>query len=704
MKKTFLLLLPFFMAYCVRHSDNPPKSAKQIDAKSEVFDIPSQPKSGPTPTDTIYKTRTVERPMIWAWDDKSAGFSVTEEHPLTITENMVAQTTGGTKNAWLSFDGKEGTFWFPGWNAFPTTAVVDLDAEYEVTKLRLFDMNGAPQLVVKTGKTATDLTPLENTVVLDAWNTWREVQIHRKAVRYLSFTLTTAQGDRQLPEVQIWVAGDSSPPTPPDPTDTVTPPPPPPPPPPGPSADKYTGAALYFGTNSFPWIPPASLELPWMRTYFSSGWAWRPDGIYPEPLWQAGTPVAPGLDTYLRNMKSAGQRVILCVNQTPEWYRPTGRADNNNDFPPIKPGLSRVDPKNYKDFAEFLWQLSARYGRKVWPVSDLRLAKGPVFGSDWVPENLNPPLSGADLLTHIEGGNEWEKWWKRGSPTEGEQYMEPEEVAALMSACYDGHEGRLGPKVGVKSADPTMKFVMPGLTGFDVPYVMRMDAWFKANRTDKSWPCDALNFHHYSNRLNRAGVWPPTWDNGGGINPEADQDFATVATLVKFAHDRGKLIYVTEFGYDTRRPATDGGIWWAYPQTVPGKSAEQTQADWNLRTFLEYIRFGVDMTAVFNGCDEHNAETGNLYASSGLLYGSGAPIPFAPKPSYHSVRSFVLGLNGASYAADLSTSSYRMLAFRSPTATKLAVWLPTNTNTTARISVGTCQIEVSESPKIIELK
>lgn len=42
-------------------------------------------------------------------------------------------------------------------------------------------------------------------------------------------------------------------------------------------------------------------------------------------------------------------------------------------------------------------------------------------------------------------------------------YVSPAEMAAMLSAAYDGHEGRLGPGVGIRTADPTMKVVMGGM-------------------------------------------------------------------------------------------------------------------------------------------------------------------------------------------------------------------------------------------------
>jgi hypothetical protein len=83
--------------------------------------------------------------------------------------------------------------------------------------------------------------------------------------------------------------------------------------------------------------------------------------------------------------------------------------------------------------------------------------------------------------------------------------MSPVEQAALLSACYDGHEGTIGNRkdiVGIRTADPSMPVSMGGLAGatrlaLDNVWIMR--EWFAANRKDKKFAADILNFHFYCN-------------------------------------------------------------------------------------------------------------------------------------------------------------------------------------------------------------
>ena len=93
--------------------------------------------------------------------------------------------------------------------------------------------------------------------------------------------------------------------------------------------------------------------------------------------------------------------------------------------------------------------------------------------------------------------------------------MKPFEIAAMLSATYDAHEGRLlrsastsAPSkvrgvdagIGIKTIDPSMQVVMPGVTGtghrnLDIVRMIRL--WAQSERSDKQFPADVLNFHGY---------------------------------------------------------------------------------------------------------------------------------------------------------------------------------------------------------------
>jgi hypothetical protein len=361
------------------------------------------------------------------------------------------------------------------------------------------------------------------------------------------------------------------------------------------------------GVNSFPWFPQSRLHdigMKWQRIYCSSGWIWRPGGLAVEPIHQAWTEETHGIDSMLEHAKVFGINTLLCCHQTPEWFRNTGRGDGANDYAPIQKGLPRDNPASYAEYAMFLFQVAARYGRVKHADSALRVDTTP----RWSGDILNVKKSGLDLLTYIECWNEPDKFWLKGT----EAYFEPEETAAMMSACYDGHEGKLGVGVGIKTADPSMVVVMPGLSDYTVDYEKKMTVWFSANRIDKSWPFDIMNWHHYNNLGNKAGKYPAQWAADGACLPKEDDNFDTVKDRVRRSADIGKKVWITEFGADKRAPSM------MHAKGI-GKSDEAFQAEIIMASIEAYKAAGVDAVFVFNACDENSGADGGQFESCGIF-------------------------------------------------------------------------------------
>jgi hypothetical protein len=343
--------------------------------------------------------------------------------------------------------------------------------------------------------------------------------------------------------------------------------------------------------------------------------------------------------------------------------------------------MDRTDPKSYADFAAFWFQFVARYGSVKHDVSKLRVDKT----QRWPGDVPNVSLSGLNLIKRVEIWNEADKWWKKGG-AENAIYMEPAEYAAMLWVCYDQ----------CKAADPSVQVVMAGLTGFDLKYLQGMDAYYKAKGVP--FKADVINVHHYSNRGNELGVWPPTWYEGGAVCPELDRDFVGVVQIVKFAHDKGKQIWVTEFGSDSKGPS------WMYAQPVGGFTSEELQAQWLARTYLEYFRLGVDNCFMFNAINEPGEENGGLYLNSGLLHGENWTVPFQVKPSYTTTTQLITWLSGSKTLSDLSTGSVRVLAFRIDNKTRVVYWSPTMSGERRTLKVGACTLTATEWPQYFDVQ
>lgn len=572
-------------------------------------------------------------------------FLVASAQPFKITPTVLTNLGTGTPNVALSFDGNTGTSWFPGWqiSAYPAKAEIRFGRSVKLTKIRLYDGAGQPSVRFTAG-TVTSL------IRLDQYQQWRE-EAFTAEVESLTIELIGMEGDRVVPEIEFYGTSEDIPPTEPP---TIVP------------SDR--GDADKINLNGFHWIPNDKLRsFRSVRLFQSAQWTWQPSGLSVQPMAQANC----NFDDYLTATKAQGMDAFPTIHQTPDWMRAKWTSDPGPDAAPAKPGKAKDDPAAYSEFAGYLFQLTARYGRKTWPVSALRVDTVP----HWAPDgNLkrNVPKSGLNLLTTIEVWNEPDKWW--AMPI----YMQPEEYAAMLSACYDS----------IKKADPTMRVVMSGLTGIQQDYYDRMLTWSKAHRSDHRLPCDVINVHHYSNQGNNE-EWPPKWTEA--CAPDMDARWYKMKKLADWAHEQKLPLWYSEFGYDEKEPSNQ------YIRPFDGKTNGEIKADWLTRAYLESLAAGVDNCFVYNGIDEVNAPNGGLWQTAGILKGEKDAQPFGVKPAYTAINNLITELTGYTFVADLSPAkTVRLLAFKGKNDTKLAVWSPTAAGIKGKVTIGTCQMDYSE--------
>ena len=584
---------------------------------------------------------------------------VANAQPQKFTPTALLNTGPGTSssNVSLCFDGDLFTSWFPGWNpaTYPAKAEIQFGRPIKFAKIRLYDGAGQPTLHFSAGATRI-------TVHLDQYQQWREVAFVAEAER-VTVELVDIHGDRVVPEIEFYgTTGTNAPITPVGPVTVVT------------TADR--GDADKINLNGFHWLPHNKL-IPFrsIRLFQSAQWTWQPAGLAVQPTAQANC----NLDDYLTAAKAQGLDAFPTVHQTPDWMRATWPDDPGADAAPARRGMAKDDPAAYRDFAGYFFQLTARYGRKVWPVSALRIDTVP----HWAPDGQlrrNVPKSGLNLLGTIEVWNEPDKWWAIKT------YMQPEEYAAMLSACYDS----------IKKADPTMRVAMAGLTGIQPDYYARMLVWSKAHRPDRRLPCDVINVHHYSNKGNDER-WPPIWTEA--CAPDMDARWYMMRNLATWAHAQNLPLWYSEFGYDEKEPSQQ------YIRPFGGKTSGEIKAEWLIRGYLEALAAGVDNCFVYNGIDEPAAANGGLWQTAGILLGEKDQQPFGLKPAYTAITQLIGELTGYTYLADLSPSTaVRVLAFRGKNNVKLAVWSPTAAGIKGMVNVGAAQLTYAEGVAWYTLK
>jgi hypothetical protein len=353
------------------------------------------------------------------------------------------------------------------------------------------------------------------------------------------------------------------------------------------------------------------------------------------------------------------------------------------------------EPSDYKDLAEFAWQYIARYGSKTYPANLLKVNQT----QRWNGDIINEKKSGLNLLTYFELENEPDRPWN-----DDLRKYTPEQLAAMMSAIWDGHEGLLGKYAGVKNADPKVKVVLPGLAEINIAYIARMKEWFEANRKDKRFCADVIQVHHYSNSSNPK--WPAYSVNlvgGRGVSPEDDllpYRLKDINQYVRQNFPKGTEVWFGEFGYDTQLSSNP----WIcqYPKLYGTHNAEELQSWWLQRIFLIGLSSGMDKMFLFNGIDENTASSGNLFTSCGIMYGQIPSVgsSFGKKPSYFALQSLVKNLNGYTYSADRSIDGVTILEFKKGLSKRFFYWSPTSNDVKAVFKIGSKELLATEFPQV----
>lgn len=533
------------------------------------------------------------------------------------------------------------TAWFPEWTAwhYPAKAYLDLGRDYRLTDVYLYDGEGSGLVTISTGKPFA-WTPLL-TDDLSHYNVWNA---HTVAVttRYLEVVLRDAGS--KVPEIVLYgtpVGQLEKPPTP--------------------IADLQPTMDQMIGSNAFIDDPLDKMTVGgFVREYHNWDWDEGDSGAYPgypknQNKWNPSYGAGGGwnFDEYYAHLKAAGITVCPAIQGGVAWLRPAGQGKSSDK--PLIAGQDTALPASYAAHADHLFQYAARYGNTAVPDAELKLAPG------------QPRRSGLGLLHYFENWNEEDGWWGGR-----EAYFQPEEFAAMCSADYDGDLGRMGKTFGIKNADPSAKLVMGGLAGLDLDYIKTMKAWADTHRGG-SFPCDALNFHHYENTGGEQQL------GQCGISPEAGELREKAAALVDYCHRNlpGKEVWMTEFGYDTNPKS---------PQRAPAisrYSQEEVQAQWLVRSYLALAAAGVDRAAMYMLRDV-NAADPTQFSSSGLT--SSKDTGWVPKPSWFYVHTLHDKLSGMRFVNEIPSINPKVKVYRfgsvSKTGGAYAVWCPTSDGTT----------------------
>ena len=377
---------------------------------------------------------------------------------------------------------------------------------------------------------------------------------------------------------------------------------------------------------------------------------------------------------FYERMKNLGVGVYVCIQgSTDGTLRPNWQGTKDS-----------TDPHSYYAHAASLFQYAARFGSNKDVPAEL-ISFGGGTSNEW----------GLGLLEYLENWNEPNATWEPAN-----KQFTPQQFAAMTSADYDGHMNSMGPGVGVKNADPDMKFVMGGLAGISLDYLRDMYKWFKENRTLEQWieingteegyqmiPFEVLNVHHYSTD-------PKT---NTGITPEEDGFYERNVELVDFRNRYfpGTEVWLSEFGYDSgqgsRQSATveytRNGVLFNEGINV-GLDGREVQGRWVVRSFILLAAAGVDRAQQFMLRDSstNNPESPGVYDTCGLVGFTevNGVRSYPKKPSWYYVYTMKYWLDNMVFDQELETGADDMLAYQfvetDGSGTKaISIWCTTKT-------------------------
>ncbi|MFK7907373.1 MAG: hypothetical protein AB8B69_19720, partial [Chitinophagales bacterium] len=437
-----------------------------------------------------------------------------------------------------------------------------------------------------------------------------------------------------------------------------------------------------IGLNTFIDDPIGRIEAAgFVREYHS--WVWdegnhQPDYEgYPNNkiAWNPGA-VEWNFDLYYQNLHQLGITTSPVLKGNVPWLLPSNYYELMSK--PIAENESATQPASYTEHADYLFQFAARYG------SNRLMSKSLKLRAD------QERLTGLGYIRYVENWNEYDAWWK-----DRKVYFEPAEYAAMASADYDAHQGKLGKAIGVKNADTNMKMVMSGTTTAELKHIEALKEWADEHRGG-SLPFDVINVHHYSN--DKGGQFHK---NSIGVSPEADKLRERMERLVAYRNRffPDKEVWITEFGYDTHPES---------PQRAPkiaSYSQEEVQGQWLVRSYLAIAAAGIERAAMYMLRDV-NADNALQFQTSGLV--STKELGYQAKASWYYVFTLKNRLKNMVFEREIESGDTRVMIYRfqNPNdASKAAyvLWSPTSDGT--KLNDFTLQIKKGERyATLVELK
>ena len=353
----------------------------------------------------------------------------------------------------------------------------------------------------------------------------------------------------------------------------------------------------FAGTNAYDYVPPSLLQpfqqlrLYQMMDYYDTDTV----NAYPNNKLSLNALHLPDIQLpwhYADSLRHYGNQLWMSVRGQSKEQQKQGLTEK--DKPVTRAGMNTEDPLSYGRHAKTFWHLAALFGNTR-------------VDTNSIDVNDMPRFSGLGLMDRFENGNEEDGYW---TP----YYWTPVDYFAVSSADYDGHEGRLGPKHGLRLADPGSRLMTSGMIQLDTNRVKTLQFLCSQLRSDKKFIWEGgVQYHYYSNAAPNNLQSPIR-----GISPEEDLLRQKLAKVRAF-HNRllpGIPLILGENGYDRNQHS------WQRTPVLPGYNEAQSQGIMVIRSLVAAFMAGFDgynQYMMRNATNDENAA--GPYATSGMMGG-----------------------------------------------------------------------------------
>lgn len=278
--------------------------------------------------------------------------------------------------------------------------------------------------------------------------------------------------------------------------------------------------------------------------------------------------------------------------------------------------------------------------------------------------------------------------------------MTGREIAAMMSAMYDGHKGTI-PNAGSKFSNADVKVMLPALGRMEITTSTMEDFknWCDVNRGVGDYPFDIFSFNHYPRTFDDVAQSP--------ANYLTFVEYQSLVDYIKSTFGSDKEIWMTELGYN-------------HEPTAPLYAAPQDRSNYHLQSYLISLASGVDRFMFYM---LYNAGvTPGKHSNCGFMDNPNAPPNIASSvvtQTFNDLSAFITELSNYKFVrfnnygnineyvftdgSDYCWVIYKDSGTVSVSVTDGNVIVPDNTTTGSTTNIiGTSSTNIGQIPTIIK--